>query len=1009
MSEIKIKPNIKSYFVFITVLLCFVFIPALILSYAAYRYYHTDEERLIIDLKTYIQNISGELRRNISAEDYFYRLFQEYNINGVNNPNFNIDECILYCKKQKENYGNNIDFIVLTNEGEINYNSNPKIYNYSREDWYGSFQYYKFIEGITPKIKGNKNKGNIKALKKIFGEQITEDYFELHGIRHDCFIRADSSEKILPGLCYAFEWGGFFVFISRELLDDLAHLKFDILDYSSNHKYITGLCNFCDKDVSIWSNNELENLDEIKKALLEMESKDENFVETYNYNVCFQPLIKNTGVFTIINKKNTYFSLWFKIIIVLIIYSILSLPIIKYFWNTIILRIPGEASIKLKLAFLFFFATGIPLILCAVVSREYELYRKQTLIAESQIWSNKKLLGVEQRYKSFLKYICIDFDKIIAEWAKGLKGKELTNEYSQILSRKVTAYHDCDYICAGSSTQFVAAKFGLFRYKGSLDSMKFDLNNSIVLRDREHFYDWSPQKIDNYIDLKLRDYEIMNLITKKVCSDLNGTELPSLSLNKLELVGESLWQKSFSEILYDVISFMGKIEKWGFGVKSFMSYLKLISVSDPTKYDYLIILSWNPIIPQEKFILDITEKTNRNPLNFKLIAYNKYEKRFFPNKYKGNLELERFAKNAEAKPTEEQVILNIDGEDYLATSILGKNLDQYNLVGLYPIRNIELEINNQSSLLSILGFFCLILSLGLAQILTKSFVNPLLKLQEGALAIEKRNFKHHLSGLGSDEFGEIGKVFNKVMVGLEELEIAKIVQESLLPKNEFHQGKFSVYGKCVTMIDIGGDYLDFFKVDDKSFSILIGDVAGHGVGAAVIMAMAKAYILSAGDSLRSPAMVLNSLHKIILAAKNNKQRKIMTFQYMNINSETGENLYSNAGGCSPFIIRHSEQSVEEINMKGATLGAFKKSVYNEKALNLKPGDAFVLYTDGIVECLNKKGEMFGYNRLKKTLLDCWNENPEIYYDNIFKTYLDFVGQNAEARDDLSIVILMYNE
>ena len=156
MSEIKIKPNIKSYFVFITVLLCFVFIPALILSYAAYRYYHTDEERLIIDLKTYIQNISGELRRNISAEDYFYRLFQEYNINGVNNPNFNIDECILYCKKQKENYGNNIDFIVLTNEGEINYNSNPKIYNYSREDWYGSFQYYKFIEGITPKIKGNK-------------------------------------------------------------------------------------------------------------------------------------------------------------------------------------------------------------------------------------------------------------------------------------------------------------------------------------------------------------------------------------------------------------------------------------------------------------------------------------------------------------------------------------------------------------------------------------------------------------------------------------------------------------------------------------------------------------------------------------------------------------------------------------------------------------------------------------------------------------------------------------
>ncbi len=98
MIEKKKKHSIKSYLVFVTVLLCFVFIPALILSYASYRYYQTDEERLIIDLKTYIQNISGELRRNISAEDYFYRLFEEYNINGVNNPNFNIDECILYCK-----------------------------------------------------------------------------------------------------------------------------------------------------------------------------------------------------------------------------------------------------------------------------------------------------------------------------------------------------------------------------------------------------------------------------------------------------------------------------------------------------------------------------------------------------------------------------------------------------------------------------------------------------------------------------------------------------------------------------------------------------------------------------------------------------------------------------------------------------------------------------------------------------------------------------------------------
>ena len=210
------------------------------------------------------------------------------------------------------------------------------------------------------------------------------------------------------------------------------------------------------------------------------------------------------------------------------------------------------------------------------------------------------------------------------------------------------------------------------------------------------------------------------------------------------------------------------------------------------------------------------------------------------------------------------------------------------------------------------------------------------------------------------------------------------------------------------MIDVGGDYLDFFKVDDNSFSVLLGDVAGHGVGASVIMAMAKAAILGGGDSLKSPAEMLNNLHKMILATKTSKQKKIMTFQYLHINSETGENLYGNAGGCSPFLIRHSENNAIELKMAGAALGAFKRAVYKEMALDFRPGDAIVFYTDGIVECKNKNGEMLGYERLKNTLLQCWDSNPENYYNNIINAYNEYVGADAEAGDDLTFVILMYN-
>ena len=101
-------------------------------------------------------------------------------------------------------------------------------------------------------------------------------------------------------------------------------------------------------------------------------------------------------------------------------------------------------------------------------------------------------------------------------------------------------------------------------------------------------------------------------------------------------------------------------------------------------------------------------------------------------------------------------------------------------------------------------------------------------------------------------------------------------------------------------------------------------------------------------------------------------------------------------------------SVQEIKMAGAALGAFKRAVYKEMPLDLKPGDAVVFYTDGIVECKDKKGEMLGYERLKNMVLNSWDENLETYYNNIFKSYTDFVGEDAEAGDDLTFVILMYN-
>lgn len=1005
-----IKSNLKKYSLFFLVIFCFVAVPAFILIYSVYRYYQTNEELIVNDLKLHIQRLKNELRHNISTESYFCGVFHDYNLNELNKPDSNINDCIHFCKNFKDRYKNDIDFVVLNNESEVMYNSNPSVYNHSKDTWSDAFHFIRFNYALIPELLGKGEKGDFNALKKIFGFQtIQRNLGDLYIENQYSLIWGDYSGKISPGGIYSFKWGGFFVFISRNLLSDISHLKYNILDFFSNTSITTGLYNVKNISESLWTNKPLDNKLEIINILNTPETKDKKFIETNRFYICKQTLGNSKTLFAFTLKKNTALSLWIKSVFIFVIYFLLSFHIIQYFKNIIILEMPGEVSISFKIAFLFSFATLIPLLLFTVVSREYEINKKQALIKEAKAFSVENIQSIEQRYQSFLNVLSNNTDKTTTEWMKSIKGKNITDSYVPILGEKLNNFGFYDYYILPGDIPYIWAIEGLFKYYGPLDSIQFDMSKSIYNYDQKKV---NPEMLEEFVEKnKFKDYRLMIMIVRKIFSYLTGQEISGPASTKIELVAESVMQKTLSEIVYTLIEIEtdGIIKEWGYGNTHYLVFLKLFSFNDKSIPDYAIITSWLPQYIQKKFIKDISIKANRNYIGFKFIAFEKYERLFIPEIYNGNKVLVDFAKRADDKPTDELVTINLSDEDYIAVSMLGKKLYKYALIGLYPMKKIENEINQQKSLLLLLGILTLVLSIGLAQMISKSFINPLLKLQEGALAIENRNFKHRLSGLAMDEFGEVGNIFNQAIVGLQELEIAKVVQENLFPKPDFSQGKFSIYGKSVTMIDVGGDYLDFFKVDDNSFAVLLGDVAGHGVGAAVLMAMAKASVLNSKEFLKSPATVLNRVHKIILSAKNSKQKKIMTFQYLYVNSETGENLYGNAGACSPWLIRHSEQSIQEIKMPGPVLGAFKKAMYKEMPLDLKPGDAIVFYTDGIVECKDKNGEMLGYDGLKQLLLSCWAEKPEDYYNNIYKAYLDFVGTDSEAGDDLTFIVLMYND
>jgi sigma-B regulation protein RsbU (phosphoserine phosphatase) len=231
-----------------------------------------------------------------------------------------------------------------------------------------------------------------------------------------------------------------------------------------------------------------------------------------------------------------------------------------------------------------------------------------------------------------------------------------------------------------------------------------------------------------------------------------------------------------------------------------------------------------------------------------------------------------------------------------------------------------------------------------------------------------------------------------------------MVQSRLFPKTRLNCGNYYVFGKSVPMAQLGGDYFDYFLSKQGKLCILMGDVAGHGVGSSLIMAMAKAGVIYQGDRAEDPAAMLKGLHQMILHTRNKSQRKIMTFQYLCLDADLEAGKYANAGGCAPLLVDINKKSVCEINLTAPVLGGFKNSHYANISVDLKAGQAIIFYTDGIIESRNRFNEELGYERFQQMALNCWEEEPENYYQRLYDACIAWRGE-VPAQDDMTMVIL----
>jgi sigma-B regulation protein RsbU (phosphoserine phosphatase) len=241
-----------------------------------------------------------------------------------------------------------------------------------------------------------------------------------------------------------------------------------------------------------------------------------------------------------------------------------------------------------------------------------------------------------------------------------------------------------------------------------------------------------------------------------------------------------------------------------------------------------------------------------------------------------------------------------------------------------------------------------------------------------------------------------------------ELRMAKDIQASLLPRTfpAFpERAEFDIFAIMDPAKEVGGDFYDFFFVDDKRLFFLIADVSDKGMPAALYMMVAKTLLKSEAMQGISPCEVLRRVNNLL--APDNDSCMFVTVFCALLDTVTGEMIIANAGH-NPPLISTAEQETEFIShSSGLVLGAMADISYESRTLKLRPQDVILFYTDGVTEAVNQDAVMFGEKRLLEVFASGANEDIATIVNLIREEVKAFSG-DAPQSDDITILAVRFS-
>jgi steroid delta-isomerase-like uncharacterized protein len=234
----------------------------------------------------------------------------------------------------------------------------------------------------------------------------------------------------------------------------------------------------------------------------------------------------------------------------------------------------------------------------------------------------------------------------------------------------------------------------------------------------------------------------------------------------------------------------------------------------------------------------------------------------------------------------------------------------------------------------------------------------------------------------------------------QELRVARSIQEASLPKEVPELEGWVISPRYQPAREVGGDFYDFFELDDGRVGFAVGDATGKGVPAAFVMSATCALLGGVATALSSsPGEVLSRVNEAVLTRI--PPNMFITCFCAILDPKSGTLSYANAGHDLPYLWRGGE--CEELRARGMPLGLMPGMGYEEKETTLQAGEAVLFYSDGLVEAHNPMGEMFGFPRLRALVAEHGEEGS--LGDYLLEELYSFVGEGWEQEDDITLLAL----